>query len=312
MTLNGWLQIALYCAIIIAITKPVGGFMTSVYAGERNFLSPLMRPLERGIYALSGVRETEEQNWVGYAVAMLLFKLVCFLGLYALMRAQGFLPLNPDGQAAVGPDLAYNTAVSFLTNTNWQSYGGETTMSYLTQMGGLAVQNFTSAAAGIAMAIAFIRGFSRRSAKSIGNYWVDMTRTILYILLPLSVVITLVYVWQGMPQTFAAHATATTLEGAKQALALGPVASQEAIKILGTNGGGFFNANSAHPFENPTALTNFIQIITIFILGAGLTNVFGRMVGDTKQGWALWGAMAFLFVVGFAALYAAESAGNTN
>jgi potassium-transporting ATPase potassium-binding subunit len=310
MTLNGWLQIALYCAIIIAITKPVGGFMTSVYAGERNFLSPLMRPLERGIYALSGVRETEEQNWVGYAVAMLLFKLVCFLGLYALMRAQGFLPLNPDGQAAVGPDLAYNTAVSFLTNTNWQSYGGETTMSYLTQMGGLAVQNFTSAAAGIAMAIAFIRGFSRRSAKSIGNYWVDMTRTILYILLPLSVVITLVYVWQGMPQTFAAHATATTLEGAKQALALGPVASQEAIKILGTNGGGFFNANSAHPFENPTALTNFIQIITIFILGAGLTNVFGRMVGDTKQGWAVFSAMGLLFLIGVTVIYWSESHGN--
>jgi potassium-transporting ATPase potassium-binding subunit len=310
MTLNGWLQIALYCVIIIAITKPVGGFMTSVYTGERNFLSPLMRPLERGIYALSGVKETEEQSWVGYAVAMLLFKLVCFLGLYALMRAQGFLPLNPDGQASVGPDLAYNTAISFLTNTNWQSYGGETTMSYLTQMGGLAVQNFTSAAAGIAMAIAFIRGFSRRSAKSIGNYWVDMTRTILYILLPLSVVITLVYVWQGMPQTFAAHATATTLEGAKQALALGPVASQEAIKILGTNGGGFFNTNSAHPFENPTALTNFIQIITIFMLGAGLTNVFGRMVGDTKQGWAVFSAMGLLFLIGVTVVYWSESHGN--
>jgi K+-transporting ATPase ATPase A chain len=269
-----------------------------------------MRPLERGIYALSGVRETQEQSWVTYAVAMLLFKLACFLGLYVLMRAQGFLPLNPDGQSAVGPDLAFNTAISFLTNTNWQSYGGETTMSYLTQMGGLAVQNFTSAAAGIAMAIAFIRGFSRRSAKSIGNYWVDMTRTILYILLPLSVVITLVYVWQGMPQTFAAHATATTLEGAKQAISLGPVASQEAIKILGTNGGGFFNTNSAHPFENPTALTNFIQIITIFILGAGLTNVFGRMVGDTRQGWAVFSAMGLLFLIGVAVVYWSESHGN--
>ena len=310
MTLNGWIQIALYSAIIVALTKPVGGFMTGVFAGERNFLSPVLRPVERGIYAVAGVDETHEQSWVGYAVAMLMFKVMCFLAVYALQRFQDVLPLNPDGQSAVAPALAYNTAISFLTNTNWQSYGGETTMSYLTQMVALTVQNFASAAAGIAMAIAFIRGFSRRSAKSIGNYWVDLIRCTLYILLPMAVVITLVYVWQGMPQTLGGHIDATTLEGAKQTIAIGPVASQEAIKILGTNGGGFFNVNSAHPFENPTALTNFIQVISIFVLGAGLTNVFGRMVGSPRQGWAVFAAMGLMFLAGVAVIYWSESHGN--
>jgi K+-transporting ATPase ATPase A chain len=310
MTVNGWIQIALYCAIVIALTRPVGGWMTRVFAGERTWLSPVMRPVERGIYALAGVDEAKEQGWVGYAVAMLMFKVACFLALYGLMRLQFVSLWNPMGQAAVPPDLAYNTAVSFLTNTNWQSYGGESTMSYLTQMAGLTVQNFASAAAGIAMAVAFVRGFSRRSAKSIGNYWVDMTRITLYILLPLSVVITLVYVWQGMPQTLGASVDAATLEGAKQSIALGPVASQEAIKILGTNGGGFFNANSAHPFENPTAFTNYIQVISIFVLGAGLTNLFGRMVGNERQGWAVFAAMGLLFLVGVTTIYWSESQAN--
>ncbi len=310
MTLIGWIQIALFSAIIVGVTRPVGGFMTTVNSGGRTFLSPVFRPVERGTYRLLGIDETQEQNWVSYAVAMLVFKVVCFLALYALERLQSVLPLNPDGQSPITPDLAYNTAVSFLTNTNWQSYGGETTMSYLVQMAGLTVQNFASAAAGIALAIAVIRGFSRRSAKSIGNFWVDMVRVTLYVLLPLSVAIALFYVWQGVPQTFSGHIDVTTLEGAKQTIAIGPVASQEAIKILGTNGGGFFNANSAHPFENPTALTNFVQIISIFLIGAALTNMFGRMVGDERQGWAVFAAMGVLFLAGVTVVYWSESHAN--
>ena len=310
MTLIGWIQIALFSAIVVAVTRPVGGFMTTLYAGERTFLSPVFRPIERAWYWICGVDETQEQSWVGYAIAMLVFKVFCFLAVYALQRLQAVLPLNPDGQSAVAPMLAYNTAISFLTNTNWQSYGGETTMSYLVQMAALTVQNFTSAAAGIAMAVAVIRGFSRRSSRSIGNFWVDMTRITLYVLIPASVVITLFYVWQGVPQTLAGHITATTLEGAKQAISVGPVASQEAIKILGTNGGGFFNTNSAHPFENPTALTNFVQMISIFVLGAALTNVFGRMVGDQRQGWAVFAAMGLLFLAGVSVIYWSESHGN--
>jgi K+-transporting ATPase ATPase A chain len=310
MTLNGWLQIAIFAAIIVAITRPVGGLMTRVFAGERTLLWPVFRPVERGIYAACGIDEREEQSWIVYAISMLAFKVACFLALYALQRFQAYLPLNPDGQSAVPPDLAYNTAVSFLTNTNWQAYGGETTMSYLVQMAGLTVQNFVSAAAGIAIAVAFVRGFSRRSAQSIGNFWVDLTRITLYVLLPFCVVLTLIYVWQGIPQTFAAHAEATTLEGAKQIIARGPVASQEAIKILGTNGGGFFNVNSAHPFENPTALTSMLQVISIFVLGAGLTNMFGRMVRDERQGWAVFGAMGVLFLVGISVLYSAEAHAN--
>jgi K+-transporting ATPase ATPase A chain len=310
MTLNGWIQIVLYCAILVAITAPFGGFMTKLFSGERTFLTPVFGPVERGIYAVAGVNGKSEQSWVGYAVAMLMFKLVGFLLLYVLQRTQAMLPFNPAGESAVAPDLAYNTAVSFITNTNWQNYGGESTMGYLVQMVGLTTQNFLSAGAGIAIAVAFIRGFSRRSASSIGNFWVDLTRICLYVLLPLSIITTLVYVWQGVPQTLGAYVDATTLEGAKQTIALGPVASQEAIKIVGTNGGGFFNANSAHPFENPTALTNFIQMISIFSIGAALTNVFGRMVGDVRQGWAVFAAMGLLFVAGAAVCYWSEAHGN--
>src|ERR1700733_3016670 len=280
MTLNGWIQIALFSVIIIALTKPLGGYMTRVFNGERTFLSPLLRPVERVLYGLSGVNEKEDQHWLVYAVAMLAFTMAGFLSLYALQRLQAVLPYNPEGMAAVGEHLAFNTSVSFITNTNWQSYVPETTMSYLVQMAGLTVHNFLSAATGIALAVALIRGFARRSAQTVGNFWVDMTRCTLYLLLPISIVVGLFFVWQGMPQNLSAYVDAHTLEGAKQTIGMGPVASQEVIKMLGTNGGGFFNANSAHPFENPTALTNLIQILLIFSLGAALTNVFGRMVGN--------------------------------
>jgi K+-transporting ATPase ATPase A chain len=310
MTINGWVQIALFVAIIIAITPPVGAFLAAIAEGRRNFLTPVLGPVERGIYRLGGIDPAHEQSWVGYAVSMLASKVVGFVLLYALLRLQGWLPFNPAGQSALTPDLAFNTATSFITNTNWQSYGGETTMSYFSQMAGLTVQNFVSAAAGIAIAMAFVRGFARRSAKTIGNYWADLVRITLYVLLPICVVITLVYIWQGMPQTLGAYVDATTLEGAKQTIALGPVASQEAIKILGTNGGGFFNVNSAHPFENPTAFTNLIQMVSIFTLGAGLTAMFGRMVGDKRQGWAVFAAMGVLFLVGVSVCYWAEAHGN--
>ncbi len=310
MTINGWLQIALFCAIVIALTRPFGGYMTRVFAGERTFLSPILRPLERGIYRLCGVDETVEQHWLSYAVAVLLFSLVGFLSLYALQRLQGVLPFNPQGQGAIEPSSAFNTSVSFVTNTNWQSYVPETTMSYLVQMAGLTVHNFLSAATGIALALALVRGFARREAKTIGNFWVDLTRGTLYVLLPLSVVLALFFVWQGMPQNLNAYADAATLEGAKQTIAQGPVASQEVIKIFGTNGGGFFNANSAHPYENPTPLTNFIQLLLIFSIGAGLTNVLGRMVKDERQGWAIFAAMGVLFLVGVTTAYWSEGAGN--
>ncbi len=310
MTFNGWIQIALFCAIVIAMTRPLGGFLTSLATGGRNFLSPVLGGVERGVYTLCGVRAGDEQGWVGYATAMLIFKVMGFLLAYGVLRAQTLLPLNPDGQGAITPDLAYNTAISFLTNTNWQSYGGESTMSYATQMVALTVQNFMSAAAGIAIAMAFVRGFSRRSAKSIGNFWVDLTRVTLYALIPLCVVVTLFLVWQGVPQTLGGAVEVTTLEGAKQIIAVGPVASQEAIKMLGTNGGGFFNANSAHPFENPTALVDMVQMISIFSLGAALTNMFGRMVGSERQGWAIFAAMGLLFLAGVTVTYWAEAAGN--
>src|SRR6476619_5046156 len=269
MTANGWIQIAIFCAIVTLLVKPFGGYMTQVFTGGRTFLSPVLAPVERGIYWLCGVDERREQNWVIYAVAMLLFSLAGFLTLYALMRLQAVLPFNPAGQSAVEEGLAFNTAMSFDTNTNWQSYVPETTMSYLVQMAGLTVHNFVSAATGIALAIALVRGFARRSAQSIGNFWVDLTRGTLYVLLPISIVAALVLVWQGVPQNLSAYTEATTLEGAKQVIAQGPVASQEVIKMLGTNGGGFFNANSAHPFENPNAITNLVQIILIFSIGAG-------------------------------------------
>src|SRR3954469_7879869 len=291
MTFNGWLQIAIYAALVILITKPFGGYMTRVFEGQRTPLSFVLRPVERGIYRLCGTSEREEQHWLGYAIAMLAFSFAGFVVLYALQRLQGMLPFNPQDQAAVSPDLAFNTSVSFVTNTNWQSYVPETTFSYLVQMAGLTVHNFVSAATGIALAIALIRGFSRRSASTIGNFWVDLTRCVLYILLPICIVVGLIFVWLGMPQNLNAYTEVTTLEGAKQLIAQGPVASQEVIKMLGTNGGGFFNANSAHPFENPNAITNLVQIILIFSIGAGLTNVFGRMVGDQRQGWAIFAVM---------------------
>ena len=310
MTINGWVQIALFCAIIIALTRPFGGYMTRVFTGERTPLSPVLRPVERAIYWLCGVDEKAEQHWLTYAVAVLLFSVAGFVSLYALQRLQGFLPFNPQGQTAVEESSAFNTSVSFVTNTNWQSYVPETTMSYLVQMAGLTVHNFVSAATGIALAIALVRGFVRREAKAIGNFWVDLTRCTLYILLPISIVVGLFFVWQGMPQNLGGYVEATTLEGAKQVIAQGPVASQEVIKELGTNGGGFFNANSAHPYENPTPLTNFVELILIFSIGAGLTNVLGRMVKDERQGWAIFAAMGVLFLAGLTTAYWAESAGN--
>ncbi|MFA6154587.1 potassium-transporting ATPase subunit KdpA [Mesorhizobium sp.] len=310
MTINGWLQILVYCGIVVLLVKPLGGYMYRVFNGDRTFLSPILGPVERGLYRISGTSEREEQHWTTYAAGIMFFSVASFLVLYALQRLQGVLPYNPAGMTAVEPTLAFNTAVSFPTNTNWQNYGGESTMSYLVQMAGFTVQNFMSAAVGIAIAVALIRGFARASAKSIGNFWVDMTRCTLYVLLPLCIVLTLVYVWLGMPQTLGAYVSATTLEGAQQTIAVGPVASQVAIKMLGTNGGGFFNANAAHPFENPDAISNLIQMVSIFALGAALTNVFGRMVGNQRQGWAILATMGVLFVAGVAVCYWAEAAGN--
>jgi potassium-transporting ATPase potassium-binding subunit len=310
MTVNGWVQIAIFAVIVAAITVPLGGYMTRVFAGERTVLSPLLRPLESLFYRLSGVDPTREQDWRIYAVGVLLFNLVGFLVLYVLMRQQDALPLNPQSFSGVAPDLALNTSISFITNTNWQNYAGEGTLSYLVQMAGLTVHNFVSAATGIAIAVALIRGFVRKSTKTIGNFWVDMTRAALYVLLPISIVAALFLIFQGMPQNLNSYVDATTLEGAKQTIAQGPVASQIAIKMLGTNGGGFFNANAAHPYENPTALSNLLQMVLIFSIGAALTNVFGRMVGNQKQGWALFGAMGILFLAGVLVAYWAESAGN--
>ena len=310
MEANGILQILLYLALVALATPLIGGYMARLFDGQRVWLSPLLGPVERAIYRLCGIDPAREQHWTGYALSLLALNLAGALALYGLQRLQGGLPLNPAGMAAVAPDLAFNTAISFVTNTNWQSYGGETTMALLTQMAGLTVQNFLSAATGIAVAVALIRGFARASARTIGNFNVDLVRAVLYLLLPLCVVGSLVLVWQGVPQTLAAAAEATTLDGAHQTIALGPVASQMMIKHLGTNGGGFFNANAAHPFENPTALVNLIHLLAIFLIGAGLTNSFGRMVGDQRQGWALLAAMGGLFVVGVAVTLWAESQGN--
>src|SRR6516225_1102615 len=310
MTVIGWIQILLYCAIIIAITPVLGAYMTRVFNGERTFLTPILRPVELAIYKIAGVDERQEQHAVTYTVGMLLFHVGGLFIIYALMRLQAFLPFNPAAQSAVAEDLSFNTAVSFVTNTNWQNYGGESTMSYLVQMVGLTHQNFLSAATGIVLAIALIRGFARHSVQTIGNLWVDLTRCTLYILLPICVPYALFLVWQGMPQTLGPYVGADTLEGAKQTIALGPVASQVAIKMLGTNGGGFFNANASHPFENPTTLSNFVQMISIFAIGAALTNVFGRMVGNQHQGWAILAAMGILFIAGVIVCYWAEAHGN--
>jgi potassium-transporting ATPase potassium-binding subunit len=311
MTSIGWIQIFVYCAIIVALVKPLGWYMTRVFNGERTLLWPALRPVEAALYWMGGVDEKREQHWVTYTVAMLFFHIGGFLILYAVMRLQAVLPFNPAEQSAVAEDLSFNTAISFITNTNWQNYGGESTMSYLVQMLGLTHQNFLSAATGIALAVALIRGFARSSMRTIGNFWVDVTRCTLYVLLPICILYTLFLVWQGMPQTLGAYVEATTLEGAKQTIAVGPVASQVAIKMLGTNGGGFFNANAAHPFENPTALSNFVQMLSIFAIGAALTNVFGRMVGNQRQGWAILAVMGVLFISGVAVTYWAEANGTT-
>ena len=310
MSVIGWLQIILYCVIIAALTKPLGWYMTRVFNGERTFLSPVLRPVEVSLYWISGVDERREQHWLTYTISMLLFHVGGVLIIYGLMRLQAFLPLNPAGQSAVAEDLSFNTAMSFITNTNWQNYGGESTLSYLVQMVGLTHQNFLSAATGIVLAVALIRGFARASVRTVGNFWVDVTRCTLYILLPICIVYALFLVRQGMPQTLGPYIEATTLEGARQTIAVGPVASQVAIKMLGTNGGGFFNANAAHPFENPTALSNFVQMISIFALGAALTNVFGRMVGNQRQGWAILAVMGVLFIAGVIVCYWSEANGT--
>jgi K+-transporting ATPase ATPase A chain len=284
--------------------------MTRVFVGEWAPLSPLLRPVERLVYRCCGVEESEEQSWPLYAISMMLFGATGFVTLYLWQRLQWYLPLNPQGQPGVEPVLAFNTGVSFVTNTNWQSYVPETTMGYLVQMAGLTVHNFVSAAVGVAIALALMRGFARREAEGIGNFWVDVTRITLYVLLPVSIVTSLVFVFEGVPQNLSAYVDATTLEGMKQTIAQGPVASQEVIKVLGTNGGGFFNANSAHPYENPTALTNLMQMLLLIGIAAGLTNVLGRMVGDQRQGWAIFGAMAVLLLLGIVTVYWAEAHGN--
>ena len=307
MTILGIALIVIFFGLVLAITKPAGVFMFRVFEGERTFLHPILRPVERLTYWLGGVREDVEQSWVRYSASVISFSTFCFLFAYAIQRLQGVLPFNPQhlsttsappNSTPMTPDLAFNTAVSFMTNTNWQSYVPETTVSYFVQMAALAVQNFVSAAAGIAVAVALIRGFARHSAKTIGNFWVDVTRCTVYILLPISILAALFFVWQGSIQNFKPYETVQTLEGPTQTIAQGPLASQLAIKMLGTNGGGFFNANSSHPYENPTPLSNLLQMLLIFSLGAGLTYTFGKMVGDTRQGWAIFATMSLLFLVG--------------
>ena len=327
MTANGWFQIGVYLILILAITKPLGAFMARVFSREKTFMDPVLRPVERLLYRLTGVDETREMRWTEYATAMLMLSVVSMIVLYAILRLQHLLPANPQHFGAVAPDLAFNTAASFTTNTNWQAYSGESAMSYFTQMAGLAYHNFLSAATGIALAVAVIRGIARREMETIGNFWVDLTRTILWVLLPACIVVALFLVSQGTVQSLKPYATAklldpqtvqttgadgktTTQRITEQTITLGPVASQEAIKMYGTNGGGFFNANSAHPFENPTPLTNFVQMLLIFAIGSGLTYTLGRMTGSQKHGWAVWGAMATLFVAGVIFTYSAEARGN--
>jgi len=305
MTANGWIQITLFCLAIIVCVKPLGLYMARVFEGEIKFLAPV----ERFLYRLCGVKG-EEQHWTTYTIAMLAFSIAGFVSLYLIQRLQSVLPFNPQGLAAVTPDLSFNTAVSFVTNTNWQSYAGESTLSYLVQMLGLTVHNFVSAATGIALAIALVRGFARRSAKTLGNFWVDLTRCTLYVLIPMSLVFALFLVWQGVPQNLGAYTHAVGLDGVKQLIAQGPVASQEAIKMLGTNGGGFFNVNSAHPFENPTGLSDFFEMWAILVISAALTYTFGHMIRDTRQGWAIFAVMAVLFLGGLGVTYWAEGQGN--
>jgi len=312
MTLNGILQIGLFFLVLLALTKPIGAYMAKVFAGERTWLHRLLRPIEVAVYKVCGIDENGEQHWTRYAGSVLMFSVVSILFSYLLMRIQKWLPLNPQGLGNVGQDLSFNTSNSFGTNTNWQSYTPETTMSYFSQMIALATHNFWSAAAGISVAIAFIRGFARHSAKTLGSFWVDFTRTNVYVLLPLSVVGALLLVSQGAIQNFQPYTKATTVEGVVQTIPQGPLASQEAIKMIGTNGGGYTNANSAHPYENPTPFSNFLQMLYIFIIPAGLTYTFGKMVRDTRQGWAIFAAMSVLFFAGVAVTYTSEQAGNPN
>ncbi len=309
MTITGWLQIALVLSSVVVAAWPLGLYMARVFSGERTFLSPILLPVERAVYAAANVEPRKEQTWLGYALAMLAINGLGFLLLYGLMRFQHLLPLNPHGFAAVPPDLAFNTAISFVTNTNWQSYGGETTMSHLVQMAGLTVQNFLSAATGIALALAVTRAFARGGVTTLGNFWADLTRATLYVLLPLSIVVAFAFALAGVPQTIAASADATTLEGAKQVIALGPVASQEAIKQLGTNGGGFFNVNASHPLENPNAWSNILSIWAMLLISTAMPFTFGRLVGDMRQGVALLAVMYALLVTGVAIVYAAETSG---
>lgn len=310
MTIAGWTLILSFVALTILLAKPMGLWLFALYEGRTTPLHRLLGPVERGFYLLSGINPAEEQSWRRYAIHLLLFNLALLLFTYAVLRLQGVLPVNPQEFGAIGADGAFNTAVSFTTNTNWQWYGGETALSHLSQMLGLTIQNFLSAATGIAVAFALFRGFARRDAKGVGNFWADMTRVTLYLLLPICAVYAVFLIASGVPQTMAGSIDATTLEGTRQTISLGPVASQEAIKMLGTNGGGFFNANSAHPFENPTALTNLVQMLSIFAIGVGLTYTFGKAVGDTRQGWAILAAMGALFMAGVTVAYWQEAAGN--
>ncbi|NYZ15609.1 potassium-transporting ATPase subunit KdpA [Azospirillum sp. RWY-5-1] len=310
MDAAGLLQILVFLALLVALTPLLGGFMARALSGERTLLTPALGPAERGLCRLCGIRPDEEQHWTGYALSLLAFNLLGFLLLYAILRAQAWLPLNPAGLPAVPADLAFNTAVSFMTNTNWQAYGGETTLSHFSQMAGLTVQNFLSSATGIAVLAALVRGFARRSSPTIGNFHSDLIRIVLYVLLPLALVSALVLVWQGVPQTLLAHVDATTVEGGRQVIAQGPVASQVAIKQLGSNGGGFFSINSAHPYENPTPVSNLVEMLFILMIAAALTDSFGRMVGDRRQGWALFAAMAVVLVAGIAVAWWAEAQPN--
>ncbi|MBM7583318.1 K+-transporting ATPase ATPase A chain [Caldicoprobacter guelmensis] len=303
-------QVVVYVVFLVVLTIPLGVYMKRVFNGEHTFMDFIMRPIEKVVYRFTGVDEREEMDWKKYALSLLTFNLIGIVVLFFIQILQGYLPFNPQGFSAVKPDVAFNTAVSFVTNTNWQAYGGESTMSYFTQMVGLTVQNFVSAATGMAVAIALIRGIVRQKATTIGNFWVDLTRSVLWVLLPLSLVLAIVLVSQGVIQNLSPYKTIKTLEGADQTLPMGPVASQEAIKVLGTNGGGFFNANSAHPFENPTPFSNFLEMLAIFLIPSGLTYMFGKMVNDARQGWAIFEAMLLLFLMMFGILYASERAGN--
>ncbi|HMK69677.1 MAG TPA: potassium-transporting ATPase subunit KdpA [Xanthobacteraceae bacterium] len=310
MTVTGWLQIALFVAVVGLLTRPLGGYLARVYAGERTLLQPMIAPVETALYRLAGIKPQLEQSWYRYALSFLTFHAAGIIALYGLLRLQSALPLNPQALTEVSPDLALNTAVSFVTNTSWQSYSGETALSYASQMAGITVQSFLSAAAGMTAAVALIRGFARRRSASVGNFWIDLTRGTLYVLLPICVVAALFLMAAGVPQTLAPPAEVTTLDGGLQVIARGPVATQEAIKLLSGDGGGFFNANSAHPYENPTPLTNFVELVLIFALGAALTNCFGRMIGSEREGWILLAVMAILFTLGVGGLYWSESGAN--